>query len=93
MSAWPQAIWVVKKIQKSFNYIYDNIKSDIENLQAKDIDLENQINAITSGEGGFNVAVADFVDTEAIDTETGQHIPANLHDTTTGTIWFVKNDT
>lgn len=85
MSAWPQAIWIVKKIQKSFNYIYNNIEDDIEALQHKDEDLEDKIKKISPGGEGFNVAVADFVD-----TKTDEGLPTNSHETTTGTIWFVQ---
>ena len=89
MSAWPQAIWVVKKIQKSFNYIYDNIENDIEALQHKDTELENAINNI---EGSFNVAVADFIDKKKTTTD-GKDVPASDdHKVAEGTVWFVQQN-
>lgn len=73
MSAWPQAVWIVKKFQQKsqiesiinqFNDTVDVINEDIDNQISKIDELQQQINSISTGTIFISTALPPEVDSE-----------------------------
>ena len=58
MSAWPEAVWIVKKIQQNFNFedILNEYKADVDSARQEIAELGQPISALRRA---FNIEIAN----------------------------------
>ena len=96
MSSWPEAVWIVKKLQRNFDFssqitFYTNnlntLNDRILQLNSNVVSLEGQIDTL---DDSLNAKVSSFV---AKNNGTSANPIPNVGSSTTfakGTIWFVS---
>ena len=92
MSNWPEAVWVVKKLEKYFNF-----DDDIDNYRNQLNGIIPQINELNSKTETLSSSLEEkesYLDTLAssfISTKNSSDAPSVITiEPTRGTIWFVS---
>lgn len=89
MSAWPQAVWIVRRLQKKIDFpqllnsytgLLNNLNDSVNGLYAG---LENAEQAIDN----LQVSVVTISDTKTNNTPTNN----SSGNFTTGTIWLIED--
>lgn len=90
MSAWPEAAWIVKKLQKNFDFS-EQIEYYTRNLNT----LNGRVNDLNTIVTGFNTileqkqAQIDLTASVIRATETNSGMPNTTDNYTKGTLWLV----
>lgn len=92
MSNWPEAVWVVKKLEKYFNF-----DDDINNYRNQLNGIIPQINELNSKAEALSSSLEEkesYLDTLAssfISTKNSSSTPSDITiEPTKGTIWFIS---
>ena len=90
MSAWPEAAWIVKKLQKNFDFS-EQIEYYTRNLNT----LNGRVNDLNTIVTGFNTileqkqAQIDLTASMIRATKTNSGMPNTTDNYTKGTLWLV----
>lgn len=87
MSSWPQAVWIVKKIQKNFDFTQaiNDYENKLYNLDRK---VDGLIDRVSTDENLYSDRVTTFVSTEStVNRGIPANPPSNLGK---GAIWLVS---
>lgn len=93
MSAWPQAVWVIKQLKRQVQKDFEtnsNIEEYREQLGKWNTELETQKNNLTGLQDRLDNLESNVIDPIVAYSNQGQ--PEGQSDIQSGTIWFVLED-
>ena len=92
MSAWPQAVWIVKKLQNNFDFS-EQINYYTKNLN----DLNTRVNRLNESVSGLSDELeqakeqVDLMASVIRSSKNNDGEPATSEEFTKGTLWLVIN--
>ena len=84
MNAWPQAVWIVKKLQANFNF-NDELNYYTQQLNGLNSRINNLIDRVQADENELIGKTTTFVSKSI--NNTPENLPVNYGE---GTIWLVE---
>lgn len=91
MSAWPQAVWIVKRLQKNFNFT-SQLDSYRMQLNNSNLQINNLIDRVAEDENRFNQVINNLESRTVTFVSTATNngspsTPPSFYEK--GTIWLV----
>ncbi len=93
MSAWPQAVWIVRKLQKNFDFTEKIIEyaTEINSLNGRvndlNITLQRDEDRLSDIEQNIKIITSTIRDTKDNTTNLPSHYSSDEYDE--GTIWLI----